>query len=706
MKKKNSRFAVIFVSIFSVVTVAFLAIFAYIQIRNPACGANTDISKLFCKNLKEDSNNDPVAKFNNYVKFLDYSQTLYDKQNAQNSLQPLFSNLKIIPGEFGFAIPELLKLLPSDFGQNPITPYGILNFSIQFLPCISDLKSYCNYLINQSAPDLPGGVIGEFCKYYFENVKKKYNVENCPFLINQENPNVFIQDVGFFNQLGSLGSFSMNLDQVIVLKIKIPAKDLNLFYWSMNLYVSETFTPDDICYPTQQINFASVCAPFNNYRCSGISSKSPFDNVEGIVTISLCQQSLDIILDRLKDLDLDFQYDFKVPTAPNSFPIQKNLQNPNNLVSKNPYFDYKTQRLAVLFRMNDYPKSDSTLLENYIYQRNRNDFEMFMVELDSNESQTQGLYPFTPFPQIVLPPVNEFKTVQKTFRNSLSNLNEMFCNNYFFVNNLSTRMNIVAITAPLYKNIIANTNIPYKGGYQALQLAGNMQGDNRDAQYRSSQAVCLAENKNEALIGVFVNHSLLKNCFYNSVSVTDLNKALGYDSFTFTINQEIDPNLDQTVIFVLVGRNKTFLNFLEKEIEKQNKSSFVKQIHIETGSNENFKIPENHQVLLVERSYLNTNFEKDDKTYNYFDFFSIDENDNVKLKSDVDLDRLKNITAPDLSYFLPPVFYKVRQDQVILTYLVVGFVVLFVLAILICIFQHFETIKRVVVSAPFFAFHF
>jgi hypothetical protein len=188
--------------------------------------------------------------------------------------------------------------------------------------------------------------------------------------------------------------------------------------------------------------------------------------------------------------------------------------------------------------------------------------------------------------------------------------------------------------------------------------------------------------------------------------VTDLNKALGYDSFTFTVNQETDPNLNQNIIIVLVGRNKTFLNFLESEIQKQNKSSFVKQIHIETGSNENFKIPENHQVLLVERSYLNTNFEKDDQIYNYFDFFSIDENDNVKLKSNVDLDRLKNITAPDLSYFIPPVFYKVRQDQVILKYLVVGFVVLFVLAILICIFDHFEAIKRVVVSAPFFSFHF
>ena len=141
-------------------------------------------------------------------------------------------------------------------------------------------------------------------------------------------------------------------------------------------------------------------------------------------------------------------------------------------------------------------------------------------------------------------------------------------------------------------------------------------------------------------------------------------------------------------------------------MEKQNKSVFVKQIYIETGSSQNFKIPENHQVLLVERSYLNTNFQKNGKIYNYFDFFSIDKDDNVKLKANVELDSLQNITAPDLSYFIPPVFYRVRQDQVILRYLVVGFVVLFVLAILICIFDHFETIKLVVVSAPFFSFHF
>lgn len=694
MIKKNSQFVVVFVSIFSVITVVFFAVFAYIKIRNPTCGANTDLSTLICKNLKEAPHSDPISLFKNYITFLDYSQHLYDKQNAQASLQPLFSNFKIIPGEFGFAIPELLKLLPSDFGQNPITPYGILNFSIQYLPCISDFKSYCNYLVQENNPDVPGGVVGEFCNYYFENLKKKYNVSNCPFSITQKNPNVFIQNVDFFNQLGSLGTFSMDLNQVIILKVNIPAKDLNLFYWSFNLYVSETFTPNNICYPTQQINFASVCAPFNNYKCSGITSKSPFDNVQGIITISLCQQSLDVISERVKDQPFDFRYDFKVPTAPNSFPVQKNLQNPNTLTSKNAYFDYKTQRLAVLFRMNDYPDSNDTLLQNYIYQKNTNDFEMFMVDLETNESQSQGLYPFTAFPPIVLPPVNEFKVVQKTFRNALSYMDQMFSNNYFFVKNLSTRMNLVAITAPLYKNIITNTNIPYQGGYQALQLAGNMQGDNRDAQYRSSQAVCLAENKNEALIGVFVNHSLLKNCFYNSVSVTDLNKALGYDSFTFTVSQEIDPNLNQNIIIVIVGRNKTFLNFLEKEIQKKNKSSFVKQIHIETGSNENFNIPENHQVLLVERSYLNTNFEKDDQIYNYFDFFSIDENNNVKLKSDVDLDRLQNITAPDLSYFIPPVFYKVRQDQVILKYLVVGFVVLFVLSILICIFDHFETIKE------------
>ena len=140
MKKKNSRFVLIFVSVFSVLTIIFLIIFSYIKIRNPTCGANADVSKLLCNKLKAQSNPNLISIFNDYVTFLEYSQNLYDKQNANSKLQSLFSNFKIIPGNFGFATPELLKLLPSDFGQNPITPYGILNFSIQYLPCISSLK--------------------------------------------------------------------------------------------------------------------------------------------------------------------------------------------------------------------------------------------------------------------------------------------------------------------------------------------------------------------------------------------------------------------------------------------------------------------------------------------------------------------------------------------------------------------------------------
>jgi hypothetical protein len=521
------------------------------------------------------------------------------------------------------------------------------------------------------------------CASYLENIK---NNQDCPFVINDQNTKIKILDVNFFNQLGSLGAFSITPKQAVVFRISIPTKTLNLFYWSLNVYVSESFNSKNTCYPYKQINFASLCPPFNNYKASAMTKKSPYDNVNGLIILSLSEEMSTEIESRLNGQNFDFVHVFKIPSNQNSFPFQENLPNPNQLSSESPYFDWKTQRLAVLLRINNYPSADKTLLQNYIYQVDSNDFEIFMIEKEDSPSI---LYNFTAFPKSILPPINEYEVVQSVFQNVKKNFNRVLANNYLFSYSISTRYNLVSITAPLYRNILRNTSIPYKGGFQALQMAGNMQADNRDTQYRSSQAVCLGSN--DVLVGIFVNHSYLKNCFYNSVSLTDLNRAFGYKSLTFTVAQNQEKNKDQTIILVLVGRNANFLNFLEQQILSIQPDCFVQQIYIETGPSEKFLIPENHKVLLVERNYLNTNFEYQKKVLNFFDYFTMNDNEKITLPADFsDFDVFQNITAPSLDYFLSPSFYKISQNKTILMYLVIGFVIFFVFVVFFSIFFFFH----------------
>lgn len=675
------KIAVIFLILCTIGVILFISLFLYVKIRNPECGANLDLSGAVCFPSKEKT--DPLQFYDNFITFIQYVQELYTKQNENSNLQKKFQNYKIIPGTFSFAIPELLTILPSDFGQNPITPYGLINFMNNYIPCVSNTREYCNFLLKDL--NTPTNLNVELCDLFMKNLKNQSTFSSCPFSIHDKMNNsdsVYIDDVNFFNQLGMLGAFSMNDKQGIVCKIKIPAKDLELFYWSFNVYVSETLDPNNVCYPYKQINFASIVPPFNNYKCSSFTKKSPFENVQGIFILSPSVDITNLIKERLATEKVDFIHDFTLPTKNSSFPIQNNLPNPNKMTQSNPYFNYKTQRLALMMRINNYPSDESNqMIQDYIYQKNQNDFEVFMIDFETNDmiTSSKNLYDMTPFPKTILPPVNEYKTVQKQFQNGIKMVNKTCANNYLFMSELSTRFNLVSISAPLYKNILFNTKIPYKGGYQALQMAGNMQGDNHDTQYRSSKAVCLSQ-ENDALIGIFVNHSFIENCFYNSISVTDLNKAFGYKSLTFTLAQDKIPNTQQEIIIALVGRNYSFLNFLEQEMKKacSNGSScpLIEKIHVETGETNNFKIPDNHQLLLVERCYLNTNFEKNGKVYNYFDYFKV-ENEKVVPKEGISFENLENITAPSLEYFIPPTFYKISQNQIILSYIIIGFIIFF-----------------------------
>lgn len=671
----------ILIIISCLLVLAFLAVFLYTKFRNPLCGADINLSKLVCYPMPEKTDN--VVKLENYLASLYYIQRLTDMQRSSSTLQKKFSKFQVISGAFIFIIPEILKLLPSDFGQNPVTPYGVVNFMNSYIPCISKISEFCESLLKDSSSSVKSA-----CRFYLDYIKENLSPDSCPFSITDSSPDVYLENIDFFNTLGLLGAFSLQPSQVIVLKMTIPAKDLKLFYWSINLYVSETFTPTNVCYPYQQINFASVTAPLNNFRAASLSKKSPFDNVSGIILIALEESAVTLVQQKLQDEKMDFMYTFKIPGAPSSLPLQTNLPNPNNLTTESPYFDYRTQRLALLFRMNNNDLSDQSSLSKYIYQIDQNNFDLFMVNLVINETPT--LFAHDNFPKIIPPPVDETKMYAKLFQKTNQTVMDMFGNEYLFAYDISTRYSLLNITAPLYRQVLMNKSIPYKGGYQALQMAGNMQGDNHDTQYRSSQTVCLGDQ--EALIGIFVNHSAIGNCMYNSVSLTDLNRAFGYDSINFTL---ADKTQDFQMLIVLAGRDKTFLNFLEKSLTPNlPKNTKIFQIPIVTGYSHDFNIPANHQVLLIERAYLNTNFQWKNKVYSIMDFIEIQDNQ-IQIKDGVDLESFQNICAPALEYMIPPKFYKVQQNQNTLQYIILAFALMFlVLFITFCFLQRFQTKKK------------
>jgi len=592
-----------------------------------------------------------------------------------NNVQSFYPNAQIYKGIFYFAPPELLKILPSDFGQNNSTPYGIISFFNTYLSCISDIEEFCHSnLMNSPQLEL-------IC-----NLLKKFKTQECPFVVNDGNTNLYIPDKKFFNNIGLLGAFSINYQQAILLKVRLPVKDLNLNYWSLNVYMADNLDPDLTCHPYLNLSVASLVPSLNMYTGTGISGKK-FNPITGegdllekgyinfLVIICLNKTIADNIQYFFKS-QFDFVHAFEVPTAVGSMPIDPNLPNPNDLNNQSTLFNPFNQRLTMFMRLSPDPGTDNLKTFNkFISDTSGKYFQTVLVAFNEKDFPIIQ-YKNINLPQMINPSVNEYDKIE-----DFKDITSIIKNNIFLTfrkKQLKLRNSTLNIFGPQFKDVF-NTLHNYQGGWQGIQLGGNAQGDNYDAQYRLSESTCL--QKTDVMVAVCVNHSYYDNSLYNSINLVDLNRGYGVIAFNF------NNNFNFPYYIILFGRDMESINIIEKKINS-NQSSDLKIYKYYIDSNE---IPVCDHLLMVERIYININYQSLDKKniYSLHNLFGKDLKNLNLNEPDDKWNSLINVAAPNLSYLIPPVYYLISPISNT-RYYIFGIILTFLILLLIIIY-HFKT---------------
>ena len=652
-----------FIIVCCAIAIILFILFLYYRLKNPSCGADEPLNTMsYCDNGKIIRHSVPAScdvpyqslHVNNFIQFVDYVEKISVGQRSDlyNSMVNLFKEGNVYKGILLFAIPPLLNILSSDFGNNASTPYGIISFFEPYLSCISKKSQFCSGLAQSDA-------FNTMCMQYMEKQQK-----TCPFIINDSNPGLLIKDYNSFNYLGAIGSISLDYNQAIVLQGELPVKDLGLDYWSFNLYLTESFNKDAICQPYRQLYAASIASPLNMFTAVAVSGKkfNPLTGenslkpgyVQFYLVISLDDNVTQRVLSGLPKEKVDFIHVFKVPTAPNSMMIDEALPNPNYLSPSSAMFNPATDRLGLFLRLS--PDPQQTILErnnfdDFIMQKQQISFQVCLIQ-DTTTAIIKSLYAFDAYPPILPPPLNEKQNLSSEFNRLDRHLRKSMTRRGYDYGGMRTRNSLLNIMAPLYTNI-RNSTIPYQGGWQAIQMAGNAEADNHDANYFLSEGQCLREN--DILIALSVNHSYFDNALYNSINLLDTNKAFGYDAIS------INKKSPYKYYIVLASRSDFVLNETEKNLHqdlgKENVS--IHKIYIRTGSSNIGDIPLCHIITMIERNYLNTQYLYQDRIYNIKDLFGDDlQGLDISGSTEEQWNGLKNITACDPTTLLDTRFYR------------------------------------------------
>ncbi len=673
-----------------IIYIVVLIIIIYIILKyfsNVICGGRIDPTLRYCneqsklvtgKKIPEDEcnpNNNVTydiafAQFLVYMRnIIQHSKTDLYQQMIQDQQIIRFKNLS--NGSFYFAIPPLLKLLDSDFGQNKVSPYGIISFpSIYIDNCISDINLVCDRL---RYPQL--------CKLFFQQ-RQQTSKGKCPFDVSDTSTDTYIEDVGFFNTLGILGTFSLNIRQLIVMYYDLPVANLDLNYWSFNVYLADRIKKGQKCSPMRQTYLASIIQPMNCFMTPAISGKK-FNPLTGqgdvlqeghirmYIIIGIDSTRLNNMKTYLQTLhDSDIIHIFQLPTT---MTLDPNIPNPNHLVASDKMYDPKTDRLSVFLRLS--PSPNTTLVQDYI--TNQAPFAQVLLidyDEDSLDNNTQNISSYI-HPLYISPIFNEIQHMSSSFQK----LVQIFTKSVPHTSIISTRNTILNIFAPLYPGLLATTTQKYKGGYQAIQLAGIGQGDNSDTQYRLSKGICLGND--DVMVSISVNHARYGNCIYNNINIIDLNKAYSLASIT------LDQQSPYDVYIVLTGRNMDRISQIHGQIAGKFTDTglqvLIHDIFIPTKSSIDDGIPICHQILMAERVYINrqyTNQEKN-KLFLLDDLFGHDMKDLMHTENTDAWNNLMNVTAPDVDTLIPPLYLKIsKNNPYTIWIIVIGFLLLAIIA--------------------------
>ena len=656
--------------------VVLISILLSLVLKEPQCGGYVDPNSRYCNDngkiiqasVPETCDATSTLTFTqNLLSFVHYIDTTIEQsKNSQLSsfCQAAFPDATVYNGMVIFALPELLKILPSDFGQNYTTPYGIISFFETTASCIDDINGLCEYITGHDKNQLTNLT----CREYLTYLKQK--TSQCPFPITDHSSHVFIQDIPFFNSIGLLGAFSLQSSQAVIVFNDIPVQDFSLNYWSYNVYIADNLNPDNVCSPFRQTNVASTVAPFNMFHAVANAQK-PFNPFTGQGTIrpghvrffivmtynKTIGENIKNMLLSQKDIPYDCVHVFELPAGNNTMPIDPELPNPNGLSSTDPLFQPNSQRLCSFLRLSLSPRAtddEKARLTSFINHRDEyaQSFQVVLMDFQNNQMTSEFYSQFT-LPPMIAPMTNESEMLSSQWKDMCHRVKSSF--SLHRRQQIPTRYSTLNIFAPRFRNV-RNTKQPYRGGFQAIQLAGNAQGDNYDAQYRTSKATCLGAD--DVFIAFCVNHASLHNCIYNSINVVDVNKAYGYDAVAF------DSSFFNTFYIVLIGRSQEHVNSAERMMRQRLSSDDVlfSKIIIRTGVSIDGDIPLCHQVLIVERIYMNVRYMSNTDTttvYDVSDLFGTDLQQLMDTTDDTRWKSLKNVVGPDLRTMIEPLYIKV-----------------------------------------------
>ena len=666
--------------LFLVIFITISIVMVYIIIKyftNVVCGGRIDPTLRYCdtqsnlvtgKKIPEDKCN-PVDNIKYDIAFGSF--LTYMRNIIQNSKTDLYDQMiqdgynRILIGTFYFAIPPLLKLLDSDFGQNQIAPYGIISFPNVYIDsCITSPSLVCNRLMYP-----------RLCELFFKQ-RKESGTGKCPFNVSDRSTDVFIEDVGYFNTLGILGTFSLNPRQMVVMYYDLPVGHLDLNYWSFNVYLADRIRSRQVCSPMRQTYLASIIQPMNCFMTPAISGKrfNPLTGQGNVIQEGHIRMYIIIGLDskRLIDMkqylqqrnDSDVIHIFQIPKK---MIIDPKIPNPNHLVVNDTMYDPITDRLSVFLRLSPSPNEDA---QNLVKQYVTNDLPFAQVLLIEDSSQDENIPNITYIEPLYIDPIfNETQKISTSFQQVVRNFRNIIHN----TTQLATRYTILNIFGPLFPEILTTTH-KYKGGYQAIQLAGIGQGDNSDTQYRLCQATCMAPD--DVMVSISVNHAIYGNCVYNNINIIDVNKAFSIASVT------LDQQIQCDVYIVLTGRDMDRLDIIYNEIDGKFTDSglhvMIYKIFIPTKSSIDDGIPMCHQVLMAERVYVNRTYTNQEKSKKFLldDVFGKDLKTIMNNENNEAWSNLINVTAPDVDTLILPVYLKISKKKPFPKWLIILIVIL------------------------------
>lgn len=574
-------------------------------------------------------------------------------------------------GIFYFANQDLLQVLPTDFGQNYSTPYGIVSLWTPYAACISNPSQFCESLF--PAEDSNALTLQACTAYFVEQSKQFQNA--CPFPISDTSVSntspLPIADMSFFNQIGLLGAFSLTESQAVIVHGKLPVSQIGLNYWSMNMYMADSYRPSSPCQPFRNTFVASICPPCNLYTAVGTSftkNKKKWDPLTGEGTVDPGNVTFCIIISTTQEVgnlcesswnaslpNYDFVWRFNIPCNTNQMPIQSNLGNPNQLTTSDAIFNRDTDRLACFLRLS--PDPNASEQEQAAFQNFVSNPSIYTIWTEWQISSITE-YDKTPFPTLMPPMYNEVAPpFINTWKTQIREIHEQLAHSGFGVKTLPVRNSILNIFTPLNPQVLT-TKIPYESGLQAIQMAGNAQADNHDAQYRLGKSICLGFKNVYMAIGV--NHAVLGNAIYTSFNVLDTNRAQGLEAVNRT---KTNPN---TIYIVIASRNQLLLGILTQLLQQIFPHIDVFPIFLPTGVSQQNQIPMCHMIGMVERVYINPTYSSvmdNSIQYNIEELFPYTPSQSPSSvpsssSNDDAWTSLTQVCGPNNSTLIPPVYYQ------------------------------------------------